>query len=70
MATRVRTRTYSSVSLGTIIWLVIGLLITINQGYWHIDKWSNHFTSSLITAIVATVLWPISLFFTWVLHRR
>ncbi|MGF7235600.1 MAG: hypothetical protein ACQSGP_11695 [Frankia sp.] len=70
MATGVRTRTYSSVSLGTILWLVVGLIITINQGYWHVDKWTHHFTASLITAIVATVLWPISLFFTWALHRR
>jgi hypothetical protein len=70
MAARVRTRTYSSVSLGTILWLVVGLIITIDQGYWHVDKWSGHFFSSLITALVATVLWPITIFFKWALYRR
>lgn len=70
MATRVRTRTYSSISLGTLIWLIIGLIVSINHGYWHIDKWDGHIFSSLLTALVATVLWPITLFYNWALYRR
>lgn len=70
MATRVRARTYSSVSLGTLLWLIVGLIITVDQGYWHIDRWDGHIFSSLLTAIVATILWPVTLFFKWALYRR
>ncbi|ONH22261.1 hypothetical protein [Pseudofrankia asymbiotica] len=63
-------RTYTRASLGTILYLVIGLIITVNQGYWHVDKWDGHFFSSLLTALVATVLWPIALFYTFILTHR
>jgi hypothetical protein len=63
-------RTYTRASIGTILYLVIGLIITVNQGYWHVDKWDGHFVGSLLTALVATVLWPIALFYTFILTHR
>jgi hypothetical protein len=70
MATRVRARTYGSIRLGTLVWLIIGLIITFDQGYWHVDKWSGEFFAHLVAAVVATVLWPISLFYGWSLYHR
>jgi hypothetical protein len=70
MTTRLRTRTYSSISVGTLLYLVIGLIVTISQGYWHVDQWDGHFFASLITAVVATILWPVSVFYTFALYRR
>jgi hypothetical protein len=64
------TRVYTRSSLGSILYLVIGLIITISQGYWHVDHWDGHFWSSLLTAVAATLLWPISIFFNFVLTRR
>jgi hypothetical protein len=63
------TRTYQRTTVGFLIYLVVGLIITVNQGYWHPDKWDGHFLSSLLTAIVATVLWPLALFYTFILTR-
>lgn len=64
------TRVYTRTSLGTIVYLIIGLIITISQGYWHIDKWDGHFMGSLLTAISAVLLWPIALFYTFILVHR
>ncbi|OHV58787.1 hypothetical protein BCD48_41915 [Pseudofrankia sp. BMG5.36] len=66
----VAVRSYTRASLATLVYLVIGLIIAVNQGYWHVDRWDNHFASSLLTALVATVLWPISLFYNFILTER
>jgi len=63
-------RTYTRTSIGTLLYLIIGLIITVNQGYWHADKWDGHFFGSLLTALVATVLWPVALFYTFILAHR
>jgi hypothetical protein len=70
MAARVGTRTYGTVSLGTIVYLIIGLIITIAQGYWKFTDWDGHTLSSLLTAVSATLLWPISIFYTFALYHR
>lgn len=64
------TRVYTRTSLGTILYLVVGLVITISQGYWHVDRWDNHLVASLLTAIAATLLWPIALFYDFILTSR
>ncbi len=66
----VAVRSYTRASLATLVYLVIGLIITVNQGYWHVDRWDGHFWSSLLTALVATVLWPIALFYNFILTQR
>jgi hypothetical protein len=58
------------VSLGTVLYIVIGLIVTISQGYWHIDRWDGHILASLLTAIVATLAWPIAIFYNFILTRR
>ncbi|MBL7497222.1 hypothetical protein I6A84_32590 [Frankia sp. CNm7] len=63
-------RTYTRTSVGTLLYLVVGLIVTISQGYWHVDQWDNHFLSSLLTAVVATLLWPVALFYTFILTAR
>ena len=58
MATRVRTgrtRSYTSVSLGFVIYIVIGLIIAISQDYWNVTDWDGHELRSLLTAFLATV---------------
>jgi hypothetical protein len=63
------THTYRRSTVVVLIYMVIGALIAVNQGYWHADRWGGHFLSSLITALLATVLWPLSLFYTIILVR-
>jgi hypothetical protein len=70
MAAKVHTWTYSSVSLGIIIYLAVGLIITISQDYWKFTNWDGHEWASLLTAIVAIVFWPISIFYSFVLVER
>ena len=62
-------RTYTRTSVLGLLYLLIGVIVTVNKGYWHPDHWDGHFVSSLITAIVATVLWPLTLFYTIILTR-
>ncbi|WP_239310245.1 MULTISPECIES: hypothetical protein [unclassified Frankia] len=66
---RTRTRTYRGIFLGILLYLAIGLIVTF-QDYWHIQDWDHHVFPSLLTAFVATALWPISLFYTFTLHRQ
>jgi hypothetical protein len=63
------TRTYTRPSIGVLVYLIIGVIITVNQGYWHPDRWTGHFLSSLLTGVVATVLWPLAIFYTFILTR-
>ena len=70
MAAKVRTWTYSSVSLGFLIYLAVGLVITISQDYWDFTNWDGHVMASLLTAVIATVVWPISIFYSFVLVAR
>jgi hypothetical protein len=66
----VRTRTYTSVSLGFLIYLIIGLIVTISQGYWNVTDWDGHALSSFLTAAVATLAWPIAIFYNFILTAR
>lgn len=70
MAARVRTRTYSSISLGTLLYLIVGVVITASQHYWNFTDWDGHALSSFFTAVVATLLWPLAIFYTFALHTR
>jgi hypothetical protein len=63
------TRTYKRSTVMALVYLVIGVIITVNQGYWHPDRWGGHFLSSLLTGVVASVLWPLALFYTFILTR-
>lgn len=64
------TRTYKRTTVAFLLYLVIGVIITVSQDYWHVDRWDGHILSSLITGIVASVLWPLSLFYTFILVGR
>jgi hypothetical protein len=70
MTTRVRARTYSSVSLGTILYLIVGVVITASQHYWDFTSWDGHALRSFFTAVVAALLWPLAIFYTFALHTR
>jgi hypothetical protein len=64
------TRVYTRSSVGSLLYLIVGLVITISQDYWHVDHWDGHFWGSLLTAVAATLLWPISIFYTFILASR
>jgi hypothetical protein len=64
MVTRFRTRSHNSVSLGFVAYIAIGLIIAISQDYWNLTDWDGHELRSLLTAFLATVFWPISIFYT------
>ncbi|MCK9899051.1 MULTISPECIES: hypothetical protein [Parafrankia] len=70
MATRVRTRTYSSISLGFLLYLAIGLIITISQDYWDVTDWDGATLRHFFTAVVATLGWPLAIFYTFGLAPR
>ncbi|WP_020572560.1 hypothetical protein [Parafrankia discariae] len=70
MATRVRTRAYSSVSLGFLVYLAIGLIITISQDYWDVTDWDGATLRHFFTAAVATLAWPLSIFYSFGLTPR
>ncbi|CUU55953.1 hypothetical protein CcI49_01365 [Frankia sp. CcI49] len=63
MATRVRTRTYGSVSLGFLLYLAIGLIVTISQDYWNVTDWDGATLRHFFTAVVATLAWPLAIFY-------
>ena len=64
MVTRFRTRSHNSVSLGFVLYIAIGLIIAVSQDYWNVTDWDGHELRSLLTAFLATVFWPISIFYT------
>jgi hypothetical protein len=70
MAAKVHTWSYSTVSLGLLIYLAIGLVVSISQDYWDITNWDGHVVASLLTALVATIFWPISIFYSFILAER
>lgn len=47
----------SGVSIGTVIYLVIGVVVAMNRGYMVFGT-----VSDLLSAILAVVLWPLLLF--------
>jgi hypothetical protein len=63
------TRTYRRSTVAALMWIVIGVIVTVSQGYWHPDRWGAHFLSSLLTGVVASVLWPLALFYTFILTK-
>ncbi|MCM3884032.1 hypothetical protein [Frankia sp. R82] len=69
MSTRVGTRT-SSISLGTLLYLVIGVIITASQDYWNFTDWDGHVLASFFTAAIATLLWPLAIFYHFILTPR
>jgi ABC-type anion transport system duplicated permease subunit len=46
------------VSLGFVVWIVIGLIVAANQGFLgHLDS-----LSGLLSALLAVLAWPLVLF--------
>ena len=46
----------NGVSLGTLVWLILGLVVALSHGYSITDL------SSLVSFILALFLWPLVLF--------
>jgi hypothetical protein len=70
MTTAVRSRVHAHVSLWFLVYLVIGFIVAISQGYWDFTEWDGHELGSFLTALVATLVWPISIFYTFALYAR
>jgi hypothetical protein len=69
MTTGVRARVYN-LNVVTFVYLVIGAVVAVMQDYWDVTSWDDHVVAHLLTALVATLLWPISLFYTFALFPR
>lgn len=70
MTTAVRNRIHVHVSLWLLVYLVIGAIIAVTQGYWSFTDWDGHVVASFLTALAATLFWPISIFYTFALFPR
>jgi hypothetical protein len=60
----------NSMSLGALLYLIVGVVVAINQGYWRFTDWDGHVVTSLLTALDATIFWPAALFYTFSLSPR
>lgn len=47
---------YRGVSLGTLIWIIIGVVVAVSNGYTSITNFS-----SLVSFLLALFLWPLVL---------
>jgi hypothetical protein len=70
MTTAVRSRVHVHVSLWLLVYLVIGAIVAISQGYWDFTEWDGHVLASFLTALAATVFWPVSIFYRFALFPR
>jgi hypothetical protein len=70
MVTAVRGRVHTNVSLGLLVYLVIGAIVAISQGYWDFTDWDGHVLASFLTAVMATFFWPVAIFYQIALFER
>lgn len=63
MTTTVGSRIHGRISLGFLVYLVIGAIVAISQDYWNFTEWDGHELASFLTALMATLLWPIAIFY-------
>lgn len=61
MTTAVRGRVH--INLLLLAYLVIGAIVAISQDYWDFTNWDGHELASFLTALMATLLWPIAIFY-------
>jgi hypothetical protein len=70
VTTAVRSRVHAHISLWTLVYLVIGFIVAISQDYWDFTAWDGHELASFLTAVAATLFWPIAIFYTFALSPR
>jgi hypothetical protein len=56
-----------NISLGLLIYLAIGAVVAISQNYWDFTNWDDHVLASFLTALMATLFWPVAIFYQFVL---
>jgi hypothetical protein len=53
-----------------LVYLIIGAIVAISQGYWDFTDWDGHVLASFLTALAATLFWPAAIFYHFILTPR